>query len=107
MVPASDSLEQALARETLEEAGLRMDQLAALEWGGRLTTRRPADRTSTGYVVEHIDWFRCVLPDGVVPDNQDGEVAEFRLMPAAEVAQRLLAGEFTTEAALILADSGL
>lgn len=107
MVPASDSLDQALARETWEEAGLRMDQLAGLQWGGRLTTRRPADSTTTGYVVEHIDWYRCVLPEGVVPDNQDGEVAQFSLMPAAEVAGRLLAGEFTTEAALILAACGL
>lgn len=107
MVPASDSLDQALARETWEEAGLRMDQLAGLQWGGRLTTRRPADSTTTGYVVEHIDWYRCVLPEGVVPDNQDGEVEQFSLMPAAEVAGRLLAGEFTTEAALILAACGL
>ena len=107
MVPASDSLDQALARETWEEAGLRMDQLQALVYGGRVTTRRPADSTTTGYVVEHIDWYRCVLPDGVVPANQDGEVQEFQLMPATQVVDLLLAGRFTTEAALILADSGL
>lgn len=107
MVPATDSLDQALARETWEEAGLRMDQLHALRYGGRLTTRRPADSVTSGYVVEHIDWYRCVLPEGVVPHNQDGEVAQFRLMAADEVVRGLLAGEFTTEAALILAASGL
>ena len=39
--------------------------------------------------------------------NQDGEVAQFRLMPPDEVLARLHAHEFTTEAALILAQAGL
>jgi len=108
MVPASDSLEQALERETWEEAGLRLDQLDGLAWGGRLTTRRPAgDGGGAGYVVEHIDWYRCVVAEGVVPANQDGEVEQFRLMDAPEVARRLVRDEFTTEAALILVDAGL
>ncbi|RZJ07168.1 MAG: NUDIX domain-containing protein, partial [Haliea sp.] len=108
MVPASDSLSQALERETWEEAGLRLDQLERLAWGGRLTIRRPADDGGgAGYVVEHIDWYRCVVPEGVEPANQDGEVEEFRLMEPREVAGRMLGGEFTPEAALILADAGL
>jgi 8-oxo-dGTP pyrophosphatase MutT (NUDIX family) len=108
MVPASDSLAQALERETWEEAGLGMDQLQGLAWGGRLLTRRPAGGPADpGYVVEYIDWYRCVLPHGVAPANQDGEVEEFRLMAPAELAPRLVAGEFTTEAALILAAAGL
>lgn len=108
MVPASDTLEQALERETWEEAGLRLDQLEGLAWGGRLTTRRPAgDGGGAGYVVEHIDWYRCVVAEGVVPANQDGEVQEFRRMDAREVARRLVRDEFTTEAALILLDAGL
>jgi 8-oxo-dGTP pyrophosphatase MutT (NUDIX family) len=107
MVPASDSLEQALERETWEEAGLKLHQLADLAWGGRFTTRRPAGDGGAGYVIEHIDWYRCVVPAGVTPVNQDGEVEQFRLMEPAQVARRLLADEFTTEAALILAATGL
>ncbi|AEG94294.1 NUDIX hydrolase [Ramlibacter tataouinensis] len=109
MVPATDTPEQALARETWEEAGLRLEQLRGLAWGGRLASRRPRaeSRGGGGYVVEHIDWWTCVVPDGVWPANQDGEVDEFRLMPADEVVARLLAGEFTTEAALLLAAAGL
>jgi len=57
--------------------------------------------------VEHIDWYRCVVAEGVVPANQDGEVEQFRLMDAPEVARRLVQDEFTTEAALILVDAGL
>ncbi|RZJ26414.1 MAG: NUDIX domain-containing protein [Haliea sp.] len=108
MVPASDSLDQALERETWEEAGLRLDQLERLAWGGRLTIRRPADDGGgAGYVVEHIDWYRCVVPEGVEPANQDGEVEEFRLMEPRDVAGRMLSGDFTPEAALILVDAGL
>ena len=42
----------------------------------------PPTRAARGYVVEYIDWYRCVVPEGVVPVNQDGEVAQFRLMDA-------------------------
>ncbi len=107
MVPASDSLQQALERETWEEAGLRLDQLRALEHGGQITIRRPTGDGGFGYVVERIDWYRCLLPDDVVPVNQDGEVAQFARMAPDEVLRGLLAGTFTAEAALILAQAGL
>jgi ADP-ribose pyrophosphatase YjhB (NUDIX family) len=108
MVPASDSLQQALERETWEEAGFRLAQLRDLQWGGRVAIRRPAgDGQDGGYVVEQIDWYRCEIPAGTVPVNQDGEVAQFALLPGEDVARRLLQGEFTTEAALILAQAGL
>lgn len=107
MVPASDTLAQSLERETWEEAGLRMDELRALERGGRITTRRPAGDHRAGYVVEHIEWFRCIVPLGVVPCNQDGEVAQFALMTPDELRNRLLDEHFTTEAALIFADAGV
>ena len=107
MIPASDSLEVSLARETWEEAGLRLPQLQALAHGGRITTRRPTGEGRSGYVVEHIDWYRCIVPHGVVPENQDGEVQQFRLVPAGEVASMLLRDEFTVEAALILLQAGL
>jgi 8-oxo-dGTP pyrophosphatase MutT (NUDIX family) len=106
MVPASDSLAQALERETWEEAGLRMEQLEQLTYGGRISTRRPSDGPA-GYVAEYIDWYRCVVPDGVIPVNQDGEVAQFGLMTGGEVCSRLLRDEFTNEAALILTRCGL
>lgn len=102
LVPASDSLQQALERETWEEAGLRMAQLRELRHGGRVTTRHPSTDVPAGYVVEHIDWYRCVVPEGVVPANQDGEVQQFALLEASGVARKLLGDEFTLEAALVL-----
>jgi len=107
MIPACDSIEQALERETWEEAGLRMEQLAHVRHGGRVTMRRPTDSGVGGYVVEHIDWYRCVVPQGTVPLNQDGEVAQFKLMEPGEIASRLQRDEFTIEAALVLTRCGL
>ncbi|MDB5872575.1 MAG: hypothetical protein JWQ07_2017 [Ramlibacter sp.] len=102
MIPASDSVAQTLERETWEEAGLRLAQLEQLRHAGRVTTRRPTPDGRGGYVAEHIDWYRCVVPEGAVPVNQDGEVAQFRLMAHDELRDRLQRDEFTTEAALIV-----
>ncbi len=46
--------------------------------------------------------LRCTLRDGVVPENQDGEVARFECVPREEVLARLQRGLFTDEAALVL-----
>jgi len=106
MVSAADSLETALERETWEEAGLVLASLQDVAWGGRITTRRPAaDGGGAGYVVEHIDWYRCTVPDGMAPVNQDGEVERFGLVSREQLVAGLHQGEFTTEAALILSDS--
>jgi 8-oxo-dGTP pyrophosphatase MutT (NUDIX family) len=105
LVSAADSLEQALERETWEEAGLRIEQLRDLRYGGRIATRRPSTDVRGGYIVEYIDWYRCVVPEGFAPANQDGEVQQFALLGESELADKLQAYEFTLEAALVLAAS--
>lgn len=103
MVAADDTLDTALERETWEEAGLRLEALADLYQAGWVHQRRPAgDGTRHGYLVEDIAWSCCVLPDGVQPHNQDGEVACFECVPRSEVVARLEQGLFTDEAALVL-----
>lgn len=102
LVPARDSLPQALERETWEEAGLRPAQLQGLRHGGRLLTRRPFREQAHGYVVEVLDFYTCTLPDGVLPQNQDGEVAGFRCMEPREVTALLEQDAFTIDAALVL-----
>ncbi len=103
MVSAADDIDSALLRETWEEAGIRLDDLQILRRSGSVALRKPsADGDDAGYVVERIDWFRCSVPDRVQPLNQDGEVAQFRLLDRTELLEWMQRDEFTTEAALIL-----
>ena len=104
MVSAADSLPQALARETWEEAGLQVDALADVEHGGHVLFSRPSSEGGgAGYMVERIDWFRAQVPDGMEPCNQDGEVDEFALRSTEEVREQLVQGRFTLEAGLVIA----
>ena len=106
MVSSLDTVETALERETWEEAGLKIATLQNVTHGGRVLTRRPSpEGNGAGYVIEDIDWYRCTVPEGVMPVNQDGEVEQFRLMEAVELVAALQRGEFTTEAALILVEA--
>ena len=104
MVSGADTLATALARETWEEAGLRMADLLQVRAAGRLSSCRPAsDSLGAGYLLEDIDWYRCTVPDEVRPVNQDGEVAQFALLDPRELIKALQDGAFTLDASLILA----
>lgn len=104
MVSAADSLAQALARETWEEAGLDVAQLEAVTHGGHVDFSRPSrEGGGVGFMVERIDWFSATVPEGVEPANQDGEVERFELLAPAQVHERMAQGAFTSEAALVLA----
>lgn len=102
LVPVHESLEEALARETWEEAGLRPGQLGRLHRGGTIRTRRPLPELAHGYVVEELHWWSGELPDGVQPSNQDGEVAEFACMQPDALCAALERDAFTVDAALVL-----
>ncbi|WP_198970773.1 NUDIX hydrolase [Xylophilus sp. ASV27] len=104
MVSAADTREQALARETWEEAGLRIDALQALAHGGHVDLDQPSDEAGgRGHMRERIDWYRATVPQHLQPVNQDGEVARFELLPRDALLQRLEQGMFTPEATLVLA----
>ncbi|MEP7294781.1 MAG: NUDIX domain-containing protein [Burkholderiales bacterium] len=102
LVSADESLAATLARETWEEAGLHVDALRDVAACGRLAVRRPV---STGYMIEHVHIHEAAIPAQLVPQNQDGEVAGFELLSVDALRERLHAGAFTLEAALILADN--
>lgn len=99
LVSADETIVQTLERETWEEAGLRLDALQRVEPLGRITIRRPVPE---GYMVEQIEMYSAVVPDGMHPDNQDGEVQAFACLDRAALVERLHADAFTLEAALIL-----
>ena len=100
LVSADESIATTLARETWEEAGLRISELDAVRPFTRISVRRPV---TDGYMVEHIEVFEAVVPDALVPQNQDGEVERFDCIAPHELHERLRADAFTLEAALILA----
>jgi len=100
-VGAGETTQTALERETFEEAGLEIAQLKGLAPGGRVSVRRPVVE---GYMVEHIETFEATVADDVTPINRDGEVQRFECLRVDQLWERLLAEQFTLEAALVLAD---
>ena len=98
-VAAGESIADTLARETMEEAGLALVDLHGLERCEPIAMRRPV---AEGYMVERVEVFRALVPDGVAPANRDGEVARFECLARAALERRLGAGDFTLEATLIL-----
>src|SRR5258706_5202922 len=77
LVAFGESTGETLERESWEEAGLRVAQLHDLRPMGQLMVRRPL---SDGYVVERIDMFAAVVPDGITPRNQDCEGMDFECL---------------------------
>lgn len=99
LIAARESVAQTLERETWEEAGLELDALHDVAAFGRVVVRRPV---TEGYMVEHIEMFDALVPDALVPVNQDGEVQRFEAVTRDALIDRLHADAFTLEAALVL-----
>ena len=98
-----ESLEEALLRESHEEAGLEASQLgrrSELRLVSRLHKHLPE-----GYQVEDALVCDCVLAEHDEPRNLDGEVDEFLRADVDAVWQLLQADAFTVEAEWVLLDS--
>lgn len=105
-VSAGEDLAETLRRETWEEAGLHLNTLNGLKWGGQFTATRPVpDGGDAGYLVEDTHWFTVTVPVEQVPVNQDGEVDHFEAWTPAQVGQALAQGRFTPEARWVLAQA--
>lgn len=103
LVGYGESDDLALERESAEEAGLSADQIA-----GREPIRsiyRMQRRVPEGFQYEEVLTSDCVLADDVQPQNQDGEVMEIACLSTSDVQAMLLAGEFTVEASIVIAQS--
>lgn len=103
LASAFESLDLSLLRESEEEAGLSAAQLHRLE--PMRSLMRMHRRLPEGYQVEHVLVNDCVLDEGVIPENQDGEVSEIRLVSIADWWEMTQSGVFTLEAELVLIDS--
>ncbi len=89
-------------RELWEEAGVPAQIAELIEPVGRIHMRRPTlDR---GFHDEQLYVYDLELANNFVPTNHDGEVSGFIQIPLAEAAARILADEFTADAAFVTAD---
>lgn len=101
MVPAGESLEQALEREAWEEAGLELDRIE-VHHGRTFHVRRPVPE---GYQSELIHVYDATLGPEASCVNQDGEVAAIEHRSLADVVTAIEQEEFTLEAALATLES--
>jgi 8-oxo-dGTP pyrophosphatase MutT (NUDIX family) len=105
MVSAEDTVLSALVRETWEEAGLRLETLPPPVFGGIVQQQRPSPDGPGAYLIERAHWYHITLSQGVIPNNQDGEVQQFACLTRQQVLNGLIAGDYTLEASLILAQA--
>jgi 8-oxo-dGTP pyrophosphatase MutT (NUDIX family) len=101
MVPADESLEQALTREAWEEAGLKLDWQRVTR-GRCFQLRRPVPE---GFQSELVHVYDTILGPEVMLENQDGEVGAIERRALDAVIEAIERGEFTLESALVTLES--
>jgi 8-oxo-dGTP pyrophosphatase MutT (NUDIX family) len=89
-------------RELWEEAGVPMAISEQINPVGRMHMCRPI--AQLGFHDEQVYIYDLALPEQFVPTNHDGEVSGFIEISYSEAAARILADEFTVDAAFVTAD---
>jgi len=93
------SIDETVVNESWEEAGIPASIAASARPSGTVEICR---EVPDGLHIETIYVFELVLPEGLTPSNQDGEVAEFHSMRLTEVLQALDGdAPFTADAGLV------
>jgi 8-oxo-dGTP pyrophosphatase MutT (NUDIX family) len=100
-IAAGMSVDETLRKEAWEEAGIPPALLQDLSCVGAVRTEYSVPEGLHREVMFVHDLW---VPPDFKPVNQDGEVAEIRLMPVEEVIQSILAGEFTLDAGAVMVD---
>jgi len=101
MVPAGETVLDALTREALEEAGLDLATVS-LQPGHKLHMRRTVPE---GFQSEVIYVFDATLPQDLALQNRDGEVTVIERRAVDDVVAAIERDEFTLESALVALDS--
>lgn len=84
--------EQVLVKEAWEEAGIAADLARQARFGGTTSVLREVPE---GVQSETVHIYDLELPESFQPQNQDGEVSEFKLLTFAEVERETLTYEAT------------
>jgi 8-oxo-dGTP pyrophosphatase MutT (NUDIX family) len=95
-VAAGETLETCLQRELYEEAGIHLGAQHLLRFRGTIEVGRVRDG---GWHMERLHVYNLLLLADEQPCNRDGEVQEFLLLGAAEIAGLVHAEECTPDAA--------
>jgi 8-oxo-dGTP pyrophosphatase MutT (NUDIX family) len=89
-------------RELWEEAGVPPQISEQIEPVGRIHMRRPIP--GRGFHDEQLYIYDLELSENFIPTNHDGEVSGFIEISLSEAAARILADEYTSDAAFVTAD---
>ncbi len=100
-VPLGQAPAETLVREAWEEAGLPAALAAQAVPVRTLCIERDIPE---GLQREWLYAFDLELPDGLEPQNQDGEVQGFRLLPVADALALAMGETMTVDAALVTLD---
>ena len=103
-VAAGQTPAEALQREGFEEAGLEPALMQGTRTGSVLRLQRDI---AEGFQHEWLYSYDIELPAAWQPQNQDGEVAGFTLMPVAEALVLAAGRSMTVDAALVTIDFAL
>jgi len=100
-IAAGMTVDETLRKEAWEEAGIPP---ALLQDVPCLSAVRVEYSVPEGLHREVLFVHDLHLPKDFKPANQDGEVADIRLMALEDVVQEILAGEFTLDAGTVMID---
>jgi 8-oxo-dGTP pyrophosphatase MutT (NUDIX family) len=103
-VPLGQTPRETVHREGWEEAGLRAEQMRGLQPGRVVRLLRDIPE---GLQREWVHVYDLALPEGTLPRNQDGEVAELTLHPLADALALAAGTEMTVDASLVTLDFAL
>jgi 8-oxo-dGTP pyrophosphatase MutT (NUDIX family) len=103
-VPHGQTPRETVQREGWEEAGLRAEQMRGLQPGRVVRLLRDIPE---GLQREWVYVYDLSLPEGTVPCNQDGEVAELTLHPVTDALALAAGDEMTVDASLVTLDFAL
>lgn len=99
---ADETFAQCAIRELWEEAGVPTGIAQWIDPVGQIDVRRVVE--PKGLHDETLYTFDLLLDDDFVPQNNDGEVADFIKLPYAEIAELILKDQLTPDAAAVTAE---